>query len=66
MMQYPSEEERLLKQRKKERLDLQRRIDACYNEELDLWDTGKLTELERERKDRDLMEILCREYEKTL
>ncbi len=35
---------------KKERQEYMRKVCACYNEEMDLWNTGKLAELNKEEE----------------
>jgi len=62
MKEYPLTPEEIRAIRLKERESDKRRVEeyACYNEELDLWNTTKLAELEREIYDRELMETLCK------
>jgi hypothetical protein len=54
--QISLEEMRAIRLKEKERE--RRRIEEynCYNEELDLWNTTKLAELERERQFREIFE----------
>jgi hypothetical protein len=54
MIEYSIKQERLYRLKEKERQEFLRKIDACYNEELDLWNTTKLAELKRERIFREI------------
>jgi len=58
MEKYSIERERRLKE--KERQEYTTKLYACYNEELDLWNTGLLRKLEEERREKELTESLGR------
>jgi len=58
--QVTLEEMRILRLREAN-YEERRRLDyACYNEELDLWNTTKLAELNREDECRRRMEAICK------
>jgi len=53
---YIIEKERRLKE--KERQEYMRKVYACYNEELDLWNSRMLRKLEEERREKELRKSL--------
>jgi len=56
MTEYDYEQERARRLKEKERQEYQRKLYACYNEELDLWNTTLLQKLERERVLKEIFE----------
>ena len=58
--QVTLEEMRILRLREANYEERRRQEDACYNEELDLWNTTRLAELNREDECRRRMEAMCK------